>query len=107
MRYSYTVFVDDFFHFMEENDRYKLGDFATADEAIDAARRVVDAYLRDAFRPGLSAASLLYSYTQFGEGPFILTDDIACRFVAWEYARERSEALCGIDEEPFDAEVEV
>ena len=34
----YTVYVDDNFHHGDESERYELGQFATADEAIAAAK---------------------------------------------------------------------
>ena len=34
--YKYSVYVDDNYHYMDESERYKKGDYATLDEAIAA-----------------------------------------------------------------------
>lgn len=91
----YVVMVDDNFHYMGENERYKHGEFADAGVAIAHCRRIVDEYLDSAHKPGMSASELWDSYVSFGEDPFILSVGAAqvC-FSAWEYAKERCRALC-------------
>ena len=92
---SYRVLVDDNFHYMDEAERYELGVFASIDAAVAAAQAVVDAYLRSAYKPGMSAQALLKSYTAFGEDPFIVApDQQSAAFSAWEYAKHRCDALC-------------
>jgi hypothetical protein len=39
---SYQVFVDDNFHYMEEEHRYLLGEFETLEAAEAACRRDVE-----------------------------------------------------------------
>ena len=34
-------------------------------------------------------------YTQFGEDPYVISDDVGCAFSAWGYARLRCAELCG------------
>lgn len=92
---SYTVYVDDNFHYMDEGERYKLGDFPTAHAAIRAAERVVDDYLTSAHKPGMTADELLVSYLHFGEDPYIIPADAGVHFSARAYARARCRALCG------------
>jgi hypothetical protein len=36
---GYRVIVDDNFHFMDKDERWSLGDFATYDEALEAAKK--------------------------------------------------------------------
>ena len=91
---SYTVLVDDNAHYMDESERYKLGEFATAEAALAAARRLVDDELNSHYQPGMAAAELFALYTSFGVDPFIVSDDVDCRFSAWDYARERCQELC-------------
>jgi len=80
---------------MDETERYELGAFASLDAAVVAAQAVVDAYLRSAHRPGMTARALFKSYTAFGEDPFIVSpDQQRVAFSAWEYARQRCNALC-------------
>jgi len=95
----FKVLVDDNFHYMDESERYELGDFQTLDAAIAAARRVVDEYLQSAFEPGINSDTLLATYLQFGEDPFIIASDAAhsgVLFSARDYARERCEEICRV-----------
>jgi len=96
MRYAmrYTLLCDDNFHFMDETERVILGQFDNAEAAIAAARRVVDRDLLTAYKPGMTAAALYQHYTSFGSDPFIRSDDSACAFSAWDYARSRCAAMC-------------
>jgi hypothetical protein len=92
---SYRVLVDDNSHYMDEAERYELGVFASLDAAVAAAQAVVDAYLRSAYKPRMSAQALFKSYTAFGEDPFIIApDQERVAFSAWEYAKHRCDALC-------------
>lgn len=87
--------VDDNFHCMEEDERYKHGEFADAGLAIGHCRRIVDEYLASAHAAGMSASELWDSYVSFGEDPFILSVDAPeVRFSAWDYARERCSVIC-------------
>ena len=91
----YVVMVDDNFHYMDEDERYKHGEFADAGLAIGHCRRIVDEYLESAYKAGMSASELWDSYVSFGEDPFILSVDAPeVRFSAWEYAKERCRVLC-------------
>lgn len=90
--YTYSVYVDDNFHYMDEEERYKLGDFATLDEAIAACKRMVDGFLGAEVTPDATATERYEAYTQFGPDPFIVTDDPDAghpAFSAWGYAKER------------------
>lgn len=91
----YVVMVDDNFHYMDEDERYKHGEFADADVAIEHCRQIVDEYLASAYKPGMSAIELWDSYVSFGEDPFVVCVDAPqVRFSAWEYAKERCRLLC-------------
>src|SRR5271167_2331450 len=90
--YKYTVNVDDNFHYMDEEERYKLGDFTSLDEAVAACKRMVDAFLKDETSLDRPAAERYQQYTNFGPDPFIVSDDPAAeeqRFSAWSYAEKR------------------
>ena len=89
-QYHYTVCVDDNFHYMDESERYKLGEFDDCAAAIAACKRIVDEFLL----PNFGECEELYvTYLMFGEDPFILTDDPTCKFSARDYARERVRVL--------------
>lgn len=93
---QYKVMVDDNFHYMEEDERRELGTFATLEEALAACRTLVDRWLADNHKPGMTGAELYSLYASFGEDPFILSGEGGpeCSFSAWDYAKERAEALC-------------
>ena len=97
-QHYYTIFVDDNFHYMDEEHRYKLGDFPTCEAATSACKSIVDEYLAGAYEPGMNSSELLYSYHTFGEDPFILSDDPYCKFSAWTYAEARCRELCPFDQ---------
>jgi hypothetical protein len=90
--------IDDNFQYQDESERVTHGVFATADEALAACRSIVDEFLVDAFKPGMSATDLYDCYTSFGDDPFIMPvdqKDPAVAFSAWRYARERCEVIAG------------
>jgi hypothetical protein len=98
----YKVLIDDNFHYAEEGPRLEHGTFDTAEEAITACRYIVDTFLRDSHRAGMSAAELYYRYTLFGEDPFIIVLEAsapAAPFSGWDYARERCQVICGTIQE--------
>jgi hypothetical protein len=84
----YTVFVDDNFHYMDESERYKLGEFADCESAVAACKRIVDEFLAGCER-NQSADELFTYYQSFGEDPWISSADKDCRFSAWTYAKEQ------------------
>jgi hypothetical protein len=88
----YTVFVDDNYHYMDESERYKLGEFSDCASAVAACKRVVDEFFATCNLESTDA-ELLTQYIHFGEDPWISSDDSACRFSARDYARERAKEL--------------
>jgi hypothetical protein len=95
---GYKVLIDDNFHYSDESERVTHRVFATAEEALTACRAIVDDLLTDAFRPGMSSSDLYDCYKQFGDDPFIVPigpEDGPVNFSAWQFARERCEAITG------------
>jgi hypothetical protein len=93
----YKVMVDDNFHYMEEDERWEFGTFATAEDAIAACRKLVDESLVESYKPGMTATDLYDRYTSFGDEPFIVAQSGApapAVFSARDYARSRVEVLC-------------
>jgi hypothetical protein len=89
--HTYSVYVDDNYHYMDEEARYKLGDFATLEEAVVVCKRRVDQFLNKV-PIDITAAERYEQYTGFGPDPFIVTDDPDAGsppFSAWSYAKER------------------
>lgn len=103
-RAPYIVEVDDNFHYMDATERYTLGEFATAEAALAAAKALVDDYLKSIHQEGMTADEMYRHYTGFGEDPHIHvdaddledseTDDEDVDFSAWDYAKERCQDLC-------------
>ena len=96
---SYDVMVDDNFHYMDEDERWKLGTFATADEAIAACKKLVDENLLSMLKnkpPGMTATELYELYVMFGDDPSVFEPSGVpqVEFSAWDYARVRAEELC-------------
>lgn len=112
---GFTVLVNDNSHYLDESERYKLGDFSDYEQALAACMRLVDAFLDAHCRPGMSTKQLFELYTSFGEDPFVVpagasavrkttagqpeptasTTGDASAFSAWDYARRRCQELCG------------
>ncbi|CAN5462781.1 hypothetical protein BH10PSE17_BH10PSE17_27510 [soil metagenome] len=91
---SFTVLVDDNFHYMDEDERTTAGVFETAEQALACAQGIVDRWLLDAHKPGMKPVDLFASYKSFGEDPFIVPSEGGGRFSAWEYAERRCEEIC-------------
>lgn len=87
---KYIVYVDDNFNFMDEDSRYTLGEFDTEEEAIQAAKAVIDEFLLKDYNEKSTPESLLEGYKMFGEDPFIP----GVIFNAWDYAEKRCKELC-------------
>ncbi len=93
---EFTVFVDDNFHYQDEDERYRLGTYATYEEALEACRALVRKDLEHHYKPGMSSADLFAQWSGFGEDPFIRpTPEGTEQFSAYEYAKERAAAMCG------------
>jgi hypothetical protein len=91
---KYTVLCDDNFHYMDEGERSAHGQYDSAEAAIAAAKAIVDRSLLFIYRPGMTADVLYDHYTDFGDDPFIRSDDPTCVFSAWTYAQERCPEIC-------------
>ena len=91
---KYVVHVDDNYHYMDESERYKLGEFGSCEEATAACKRIVDEFLERGYEKGMSFKELYEGYIGFGEDPFIVSDDKTCFFSAWDYAKKRCRELC-------------
>ncbi len=93
---TYTVRVDDNFHYMDTNYRYTLGEFEILEDALKAAKEIVDGFLASAHTPTMSAEELYQVYTCFGGDPFIV-GPVDEKFSAWEYAKVRCRVLCAAE----------
>ncbi len=75
-----------------------LGEFEGQPEAIAAAKRLIDDFLQQECKSGMSAEALFGHYQTFGQVPCVLRSDGKTigntGFAALEYARTRSAELC-------------
>ena len=94
MAARYKVFVDDNFHYRDEDERRLAGEYDTMERALSVARAIVDESLRHLHERGMSAADLTEQYVFFGEDPFIVPSDGERPFSAREYARSRIAEMC-------------
>lgn len=93
----YTVKVADNFHYRDESETFTYGSFEIYEDAVKACRAIVDLCLADLYQPGMTAEKLSSLYTMFGDDPFVVPADPTNRFSAWEYAKERTAAICRKD----------
>ncbi len=85
---KYEVWVDDNFHYADEEERYKSGEYDTYEEAEAKCKEIVGWSLEEVHYN-------YYEYQRWGDDPFI-----ACNgrpsppkcFSAWNYAKEQCEA---------------
>jgi hypothetical protein len=94
MRLKYELYVDDNYNYMDDDERYKAGEFDTIDEAIAAAKKIVDEFLLLTCkkRPDISSEELYAVYKTSGEDPWIhpnYTD-----YNSWDYAEARCKEIC-------------
>jgi len=93
---KYQVWVDDNFHYQDEDERYMAGEYATAEEALAVAKGMVDAFLKKEHRRGMTAEQLYNRYIDYGSDPFLRSDDPNTpKFSAWDYAKQRCQEICG------------
>lgn len=86
---TFKVFVDDNYHYRDENERYEKGEYDTFEAAVNVCKSIVDQFLLSAFKPGMSSAELYESYISFGEDPYIIPTPEGWDFSAWDYAKQR------------------
>lgn len=95
MKNSYQVFIADNFHYQDETENYKSGDFDSFEEAVNACKKIVDEYLQRNYKAGATADELYQNYINFGEDPFIVGEPALYKFSAWNYAKKRCSQICG------------
>lgn len=88
---SFTVYVADNFHYMDEESVGRGKSYATLAEAESEAKRIVDLCLADSYRSGMTADALYGEYISFGDDPYIVPSG---SFSAWDYAKARCAEIC-------------
>jgi hypothetical protein len=85
----YRVTIADNFHYGDESEYVDGGEYATYEDALARAKRIVDDSLWDNWETGISPEDLMARYTQFGDDPFIVPA-VEPRVSARAYARGRA-----------------
>ena len=85
----YVVMVDENSHYMDLTERYESGRYRDCATAVAVCKAIVDDFLAANGGGATTAAELFSTYTTFGEDPFIVSEDPACAFSGWDYARQR------------------
>lgn len=85
----YTVMVDDNFHYMDEDHRYKYGEFSTYEEAVAACKKIVDEDLRDMLTQGVKPEELSATWALYGSDPYVVGG--SSRFSARDYVTEKTQ----------------
>ena len=77
---------------------HRVGEFDRFEDAVAAARLVVDAALNRGYLAGMTSSQLLAYYEQSAHAPYIFRDDEgtinASSFNHFRYAKARSDELC-------------
>lgn len=91
---KFQLKIYDNFHYMDEDETYVTGNFDTYDDALAAAKKIVDDFLYKELLAGRPLAELYETYVSYGEDPDILGDtpEGIERFSAWTYARQRCQS---------------
>ena len=87
----YTVMVDDNFHYMDEEHRYKNREFSTYEKAVAACKKIVDEELRDMLKQGVKLEELSAKWALYGDDPYIVGGSE--RFSARDYVAEKIQEL--------------
>jgi hypothetical protein len=87
----YTVMLDDNFHYMDEEHRYKYGEFSTCEKAVAACKKIVDEDLRDMLKQGVKLEELSATWSLYGSDPYIVGG--SSRFSARDYVTEKTQEL--------------
>jgi hypothetical protein len=99
----FAVYVDDNYHYMDEDARYTAGEFDTWEEAVTLTRKIVDETIVKAIESGSTPEKAIDEYKNFGEDPWISGDGAipdGDSFSAWTYAETRAIELYELKQRP-------
>jgi hypothetical protein len=86
-------------HSEPEPEVRRVGEYRTVEEAIAAAKKLIEEFLRAEFKRGMAAGKLYSLYKERGEHPFIFQDQAKTfnvpGFDHEGYARTLATELCG------------
>lgn len=85
--------VDNFRAPGEDGGSWDLGRFKSSEEALAAAREVIDEFLEANFEPGAKAGHLVTNWILHGYGAYV-SPEPEPPFRSMEYCRRRAEEMC-------------
>ena len=65
----------DNYHYGDESEAYDYGEYASYEEAENAAKEIVQEFFKQNWEKGMDAESLLALYGLYGEDPVVLPSD--------------------------------
>lgn len=88
--------VYDNFHYMDESEAYDHGQYDTYEDALMAAKAIVDEFFEHNWTTGITPESLIGQYSLYGEDPIILPIEHGKfeRFSARTYANISAVEIC-------------
>lgn len=93
---GFRVYVDDNYHYMDQDEQWILGVFDTEADAVAAAKSLVTKSVTSMHESGMSAGEVFARYKMFGDDPFIVGEGHDRRsFHAWDFAQSESNRLFG------------
>jgi crotonobetainyl-CoA:carnitine CoA-transferase CaiB-like acyl-CoA transferase len=84
---TFTVQVDDNFHFMDEDERWTAGTYGSLQKALDKCLQMVGQDLRQGYRSEITATDLYESYTTMGDDPRVVDPVARNQHIQWLYER--------------------
>ena len=93
---KYHLRVYDNYHYMDESEAYNYGQYDSYEDALVAARLIVDEFFVRHWTKGASPDALMAQYCMYGEDPVILPGDFPGheRFSARAYAEVSAFEIC-------------
>jgi hypothetical protein len=91
---EYKVRVWDNFHYGDDDESYEAGIYDTYEQAVEAAKLIVQRSLRDEYKGGMTPDQLYGQYTDFGDDPSVYPEPPSTHFSAWGYAKSMCKEIC-------------
>jgi hypothetical protein len=94
MKFHLRIF--DNYHHWDEASSYDHGNYETYEEAVIAAKKIVEEFFEGECKPGVEAGNLRASFAMYGEEPVVFPDEPSSgkSFSPREYAEEYVLELC-------------
>ena len=68
---NYIVYTEDYFRFMDEDCRFKYGEYKTIEEARNVCEKIIEEDLKDIYEDGMSEKDLVIRYHHHGRDAWI------------------------------------